>query len=276
MINLSTHELSAWEFVMHSWKLFFKHISTYLWLLILYFWSFIVLWIILVGIIAWIWWSQYTSIDQFPTTTIITLGLWWIIATSIVVYIVIIYSISVAHVAHQTIMWNDVSIKSALQYARSVHISSFFKLWLIKTLYLIGLTILFIIPWIIYAIYRMFSSQWFIVDWLWYPQALDQSKSLIQWRWWNLFGKLLLIGIISIGLMIAIGLITNILTVRAGFGSEQLSQIVSFIGGITQQIVVQWAWVVGVITSMMLFLNRKAIYGQQIDNNTTPTITEDT
>lgn len=270
MIDLASKELSARVLFTNSWKLLFKNIKNYVLLLLSYFLAMVVIWWAVFGVLALFWWlnTANTNIDDYSSLGLIMIGIAIIIAIVFLVYIALIYAISMLHMIHQQLIGNIISTKDAIQYARSGKLSKFFKLWIIKTIYLIWLTILFIIPGLIYAMYWVFTSQAFIVEWSWYPQALDQSKSLVKGRRWKLFGKFFVIGLIYIGIFIIIWVptvfIIAVLTKSGPMVWQGLPMWISIIGDLLQQIVSQFVWIAWGITIMMMYLNWKQVFSSQI------------
>lgn len=275
MIDLASKELSARALFTNSWKVFFKNIKNYFWLLIIYALIGVAIAWITAGIF-WLLWgfdTTKTSLDNYSIVSLIIMAIIWIAAVVVFVYVAVIYSIALLHTIHQNLIGNTISIKSAIEYGRNAKISRFFNLGLIKGLYLFLLTLLFIIPWVIYALYWTFTASAFIVDDKWYPEALDASKALVKGRRWKLFGKFLVVGLIYIGIFIVIWIpliFIIVMVTKSGTTTwQELPMSISIIGDIIQQVVTQSITIVWAIISMMIYLNRKHIFNNEPTQATT-------
>lgn len=77
---------------------------------------------------------------------------------------------------------------------------------LMEALFLLGLTLLLIIPGIIYGVYWSFSIFAIVFHRKSFMEALRYSKEVVQGRWWRVLGILFVFGILSLlaGLIVAI------------------------------------------------------------------------
>jgi len=82
---------------------------------------------------------------------------------------------------------------------------------LVQVLFLFGLTLLFIIPGIIFSIYWMFATQSSILFGKQGGEALSHSKSVVEGKWWKVFGYMFLFGIFIFMGMIALEMIFNVI-----------------------------------------------------------------
>lgn len=264
MIDLHSKEFGAFDLIGKAFWVFSKHPGKYfglLWLYLLCFFAIgIVAGIVAMGLVfIWVWSiDSNLTLIQIPSWLMIIGGALAIVAVIAIVYIAIIYAVSLLHLIHQHIQWNNPSLKSVITYSRSLDLSKYFGLGLVKWLYLFWLSLLLLVPGIIYSIYWLFTSQIFVIEGLGYPEALDRSKKIVEWRWWNLFGKMLVI-VITVWLiyMASWWVLSELLQ---SFDTVIQWQTTNFVASILTQIVAQILSIIAAIYYMMIYINWKHIF----------------
>lgn len=88
-----------------------------------------------------------------------------------------------------------IGIKESLMRGKSRILSYFWISFLIGVITLLG-ALLFIIPGIIFAIWLSFSCYVLVSEGLKGTEALKRSKQLVKGNWWNVFVRLLVMGLI--------------------------------------------------------------------------------
>lgn len=88
----------------------------------------------------------------------------------------------------------------------------YFWYYIVFMLFLIGLFILFIIPGIIFGVFWVFSAYILIKEKKGIIESLKESKKLVNGRWWNTLGNVLLLIIIFIGISALISIIFGIVS----------------------------------------------------------------
>lgn len=85
-----------------------------------------------------------------------------------------------------------------------VAVEILWKIWklivtnIVQVLWLMVLFLLLIIPWIIYSIFWYFSIFTVLYYWVRGRGALQKSKSIVQWRWWETIINLIVYGILFV------------------------------------------------------------------------------
>jgi hypothetical protein len=116
---------------------------------------------------------------------------------------------------------------------------------LLMGIFLVGLFILLIIPGIIFGIYWAFAIYAVMLNNKSGLEALQYSKSLVQGRWWRVFGYLLVFGLITAIVSWAIN------SPLAPFGNNPA---VYFISSLLADLVSSFT----IVASVLLFLNLEA------------------
>jgi hypothetical protein len=112
-------------------------------------------------------------------------------------------------------------------------------LWVytLMSLVVIGGYVLLIVPGVIATIALYFSLFVLVNEGSRGESALTRSRILVKGRWWLVFGKLLLIGILNILLALGIGLVAGLLSlllIGVGISEETLYQVViNLFAGVT-------------------------------------------
>jgi len=93
----------------------------------------------------------------------------------------------------------------------------FLGLSIVLSLFLLGLFLLFIIPGIIFSIYWIFAVYILIRENTGIMEALRRSKMIVKGRWWKTFARMILFGLIIMGISIVFMIIPLIVIGAAGF-----------------------------------------------------------
>ena len=129
-------------------------------------------------------------------------------------YFMILRSISLVVIS---LSKKELSFKQVFKKARK-YFWVYLGLVIVQMIFLLGLSVLLIIPGLIFLIYWMFSNYVLINENKGVMDSLKRSKQIVEGRWWRTFGYLLLVWIIIIGISIVFDWIP-------------------FVGGIVQQLV---------------------------------------
>lgn len=115
------------------------------------------------------------------------------------------------------------------------------------TVFLIGLFLLFIIPGIIYSVFWAFTGMAVVLMGLAGNEALKKSKSLVEGRWFSVFGYLFAIGFVG---LLAMAL--------AGVPSAFVPQSIGWFSAITD-VLVDYIALLPVMAVTLLFLELDAV-----------------
>jgi len=98
---------------------------------------------------------------------------------------------------------------------------------ILLTLIVVGGFILLIIPGIVFLVWFTFVTQVVIFEDKSGMQALKQSREYVRNRWWGVFGRLILAGLVLMGLGLAFSILVSVLAAAMGSGADVLNDIFS-------------------------------------------------
>lgn len=175
------------------------------------------------------------------------------------VLIGVIATLAIAVFLTKKISWEAIWVRDALQDA----MKNWGKVvWAnIITWLIIGLlTLLFIIPWIIFWVYWTFVTFAVLFYGFNWAQARDHSKSLVDGRWWNTFGILLVIVLLpNIGLLIMSFVYYTLIEV-IGIDTLTIGIYWNFWIEIINSILIDIVYSYFTVCSFVLFLAYESVY----------------
>ncbi|MFC1801803.1 hypothetical protein ACFLZB_05055 [Nanoarchaeota archaeon] len=194
MKNITKKEYSLGEVLSHAWHLFKKNFKLILFItLIIYIPINIILQLIPVDPIInefgfWQGMRLYSRIMQ------ILEGLIGIIAMMAIVHV-----IDMA-VKNKKVGLGDAFIKALTSWPKAIWTN------IVRSIFLIGLFVLLIVPGIIYSVYWYFFIFVVVIHGKYGNQALKHSKAVVKGRWWRIVGYAIVFGILSAIIGIAVAL----------------------------------------------------------------------
>lgn len=155
----------------------------------------------------------------------------------------------------------NIGIKES--YRRGWHkIGSIFWVGLLSGIIVMGGYLLFIIPGIIFGIWFSIASMIVVVEGLGGMTAILKSKSYVSGYWWEVFWRLLFLGLILGGIGLIFGLPGWIINFIAGLTKSSslsaIGDILSFAGSIVGFVLAP----ISVIYTFLVYKNLKAIKGE--------------
>lgn len=119
------------------------------------------------------------------------------------------------------ISWREALRKAFSRWGSSVGTS------MLTVLIIVGFMLLLVIPGVIWSLYYIFVMQVVILRGIAGKAALNYSKSLVKGRWWNVFWKLLVLGLINIAIGVTIGFCSVLAPDVIGIIAETFFNIVT-------------------------------------------------
>jgi hypothetical protein len=116
---------------------------------------------------------------------------------------------------------------------------------IVSSVFIIGLFALLIIPGIIFAVYWIFAVFVLIDKNKGILESLGGSMKIVKGRWWRVFGNLLLLILIFLGIAICVGLLWAIISIPLGLFDF-------FVGGTGDQLALAVFDVLGEIVNIIL------------------------
>lgn len=136
---------------------------------------------------------EITSTEEFITSLRLNLRVMQLLEG----LIGIIAAMAVIYVTAQSIKGKIIGWKEALQFSLSRWVPQF-TTGIMQNVFLIGLFLLLIVPGIIFGVFWAFTFQIVTLRDKKWRAALAESKSIVQGRWWSIFGFFVLFFIIEL------------------------------------------------------------------------------
>ncbi len=122
----------------------------------------------------------------------------------------IIATMAIAYIVKQKIDGKTINFKEALKKSLSRWPAAI-GTNIILGIFLLGLTLLLIVPGVIYYVYWIFVIYVVILHDKSGKNALDYSKSIVRGRWWKVLGYSLIFGILTLIASLSIGFVEGII-----------------------------------------------------------------